>query len=130
MKDIRRFWLAAALAPLSVPALSVINMLYSGSSFNEINFVYMAISAAASYLGFLLFGLPFVLWLRFKGKLTYLALLLGGVVAGLLFMIFWQVLSDEPVSLNEAYAQVAIAFTFLSVMVAIVFGLIANARIS
>jgi hypothetical protein len=132
MKDAERFWLAAALAPLSVPALSVTKTLYSGFIFDvdEFYFIYLAIGAAFSYVGFLVIGLPFVLWLRLKGNLTYVALLLGGVVAGPLSMIFMQVLSGEPVTFHEVYAQVAIAFTVLTVTVAIVFGLIANARIS
>ena len=68
------------------------------------------------------------LFLRVKGHLSYRALLLGGVVAGPLFVIFMQVWAGEPVTFHEAYAQVAIAFTVLSVTVAMVFGLIAKVR--
>lgn len=129
MKDIGRFWLAAALAPLSVPALFVFRSLYSGSGFEGPFIAYLAAIAAVSYIGFLVFGLPFVLLLRAKGNLTYGALLLGGIVAGPLFVIFMQVWSGEPVTFREAYAQAAIVFTVLSVTVAMTFGLIAKARI-
>ena len=68
--------------------------------------------------------------LRAKGRLTYGALLLGSIVAGPLFVIFMQVWSGESVSFQGPYAQAAITFTVLSVTVAIVFGLIARARIT
>ena len=126
MKDIGRFWLAAAIAPLSVPAIFVLTSLYSGSGFESPFIAYLAAIAAVSYIGFLIFGLPFVLLLRFKGSLTYGALLLGGIVAGPLFFILMQVWSGEPVTFREAYAQAAMLFTALSVTVAIVFGLIAK----
>ena len=129
MKDVGRFWLAAALAPLSVPALSALISLYSGSGFETPIIRYMAPIAAASYIGFLVFGLPFVLLLRSKGRLTYWALLIGSIVAGPLFLIFMQVWSGEPVTFQGAYAQGAISFTVLSVTVAMVFGLIAKVRI-
>ena len=126
VKDIGRFWLAAAIAPLSVPAIFVLTSLYSRSGFETPFIAYLAAIAAVSYIGFLIFGLPFVLLLRSRGNLSYGALLLGGIVAGPLFLIFMQVWSGEPVTFQEAHAQAAIAFTALSVTVAIVFGLIAK----
>ena len=129
MRDIGRFWLAAALAPLSVPALLVLKSLYSGSVFETAFIGYLAATVVATYVGFLVFGLPFVLLLRAKGRLTYGALLLGGIVAGPLFAIFMQVWSGDPVSIYGWYVQVAIWFSVLSVTVAMVFGLIAKVRI-
>lgn len=123
MKGIGRFWLAAALAPLSAPALFVIATLYDGTSSAPLLVGFLVTIAAVSYVGFLVFGLPFVLLLRAKGKLTYVALLLGGIVTGPLFMIFLRVLSGKPVTFHGGDAV-------LSVTVAIVFGLIAKARIS
>jgi len=90
----------------------------------------MATIAAATYIGFLVFGLPYVLLLRVKGRLTFVALLLGGIVAGPLSVILLQVSSGEPVTFQEPYVQGAIVFTALSVLVAMVFGLIARVRIS
>ena len=129
MKDVGRFWLAAVLAPLSVPALFALKSLYSGSGFETPFIANMATIALVSYIGFLVFGLSYVLLLRAKGRLTYGALLLGGIVAGPLFTIFMQVWSGEPVTFHGWYVQIAIWFTVLSVTVAMVFGLIAKVRI-
>ena len=90
----------------------------------------MAIVAAVSYIGFFVFGLPFVLVLRSKDKLTLKALFLGGVIAGLLFHVVWSILSGEEFAFRWEYFQVVVMMTVLSVGVAIVFGLIARARIS
>lgn len=128
VKDVGRFWLAAALAPLSVPALFALTTLYSGSGFETPFIAYIATIAAVSYIGFLVFGLPFVLLLRAKGRLTFAALFLGGIVAGPLFVILMQVWSGEPVTFQGAFAQAAIMFTVLSVAVAMLFGLIAQAK--
>lgn len=128
MRDIGRFWLAAALAPLSVPALLVLKSLYSGSVLETAFIGYLAATVVVTYVGFLVFGLPFVLLLRAKGRLTYGALLLGGIVAGPLFAIFMQVWSGDPVSFYGWYVQVAIWFSVLTVTVAMVFGLIAKVR--
>jgi hypothetical protein len=128
VKEAGRLWLAIALAPLSVPALFVLTSLYSGSGFETPFVAYMATVAAVSYIGFLIFGLPFVLLLKATDRLTYGALLLGGIFAGPLCAIFIQVWSGEPVTFQGAYAQVAIVFSILSVMVAMVFGLIAKAK--
>jgi len=80
VKDIGRFWLAAALAPLSVSGLYALKSLYSGSGFESPFIAVIAATAFVSYIGFLVFGLTFVLLLRAKGRLTYGALLLGGFV--------------------------------------------------
>ena len=72
----------------------------------------------------------FVLVLRSKDKLTLPALFLGGVIAGLLFHVFWSILSDFEFAFRWEYFQVVIVMTALSVGVALVFGLIAKARIS
>ena len=129
MKNVGRFWLAAALAPLSVPALYALKSLYSGSGFVSPFIGFFAATVLVSYIGFLVFGLPYVLLLRAKGRLTYGALLLGGIVAGPLFFIFMLVWSGDPVSFDGWFVPVAIWFSVLSVTVAMVFGLIAKVRI-
>jgi len=128
MKDVGRFWLAAALAPLSVPALLALLSLFSGPGFQTPFIATIAAIASASYVGFLVFGLPFILLLRIKDRLTYGTLLIGGIITGPLFVILWQVWSDEPFAFDRLYVQIAIYFTVLSVTVAMVFGLIANVK--
>lgn len=130
LKKNTSFWLAVVVAPLSVPALSVILSLFSNSGFDEIYFVTLAIIAVVSYVGFIVFGLPFALILRSKDKLTLRALFLGGVIAGPLFHVFMQIWSGDELTFRGPDVQVLITMTVLSVGVAIVFGLIAKARIS
>jgi hypothetical protein len=124
------FWLAVFVAPLTVPAYVVVMSLFRYFSLYEIHFGSLAIVAAVSYIGFFVFGLPFVLILRSKDKLTLTALFLGGVIAGPLFHVFWSILSGEELAFRWEYFQVLVMMTVLSVGVAIVFGLIAKARIS
>ena len=128
MNDVGRFWLAAALAPLSVPALLALFSLFPGLGFQTPFVATIAAFASVSYIGFLVFGLPFALLLRAKDRLTYRALFLGGIIAGPLFVIFWLVLSGEPIAFDRLYVQIAIYFTVLSVTVAMVFGLLAKVR--
>lgn len=128
MNDSGRFWLAAALTPLSVPALFASFSLFSGSGFQTPFVATIAALASGSYIGFLVFGLPFVLLLRAKDKLSYGKLILGGFVAGPLFVILWLVLSAEPIVFDRLYVQISIYFTVLSVTVAMVFGFIAKVR--
>ena len=130
MKKNTSFWLAVVVAPLTVPAYVVVMSLFRYFSLDGIHFGTLAIVAAASYFGFFVFGLPFVLVLRSKDKLTLIALFLGGVIAGLLFHVFWSILSGEEFAFRWEYFQVLIMMTAFSVGVAIVFGLIAKARIS
>ncbi len=130
MKKNTRFWLAVVVAPLTVPAYTVVLSLFSSFSLDGIHFGTLAIVAAVSYFGFFVLGLPFVLVLRSKDKLTLTALFLGGAIAGLLFHVFWSILSDFEFAFRWEYFQVLIMMTALSVGVAIVFGLIAKARIS
>ena len=130
MKKNTSFWLAVVVAPLTVPAYAVVLSLFSSSSLDEIYFVTLAIGAAVSYIGFFVFGLPFVLVLRSKDKLTLKALFLGGVIAGPLFHVFWFILSGEEITFRGPYFQMLIMMTAFSVGVAVVFGLIAKARIS
>jgi hypothetical protein len=130
VKKNTRFWLAVVVAPLTVPAYAVVVSLFSSSSLDEIYFVTLAIVGAVSYFGFFVFGLPFVLVLRSKDKLSLTALFLGGAIAGLLFHVFWSILSDFEFAFRWEYFQVLIMMMALSVGVAIVFGLIAKARIS
>jgi len=128
MKELSRFWLAAALAPLSVPAWYVLRILFSDSIFGNSFLGYVAAISAVSYVGFLAIGLPFVLILRFKGKLTFAALLVGSVLAGPLFLVLMQVLSGERVTSSGPYIQIVISLTVLSATVAIVFGMIARVK--
>jgi len=130
VKKNTRFWLAVVVAPLTVPAFTVVISLFWYFSLDGFHFGTLAIVAAASYFGFFMFGLPFVLVLRSKDKLTLPALFLGGVIAGLLFHVFWSILSDFEFAFRWEYFQVVIVMTALSVGVALVFGLIAKARIS
>lgn len=130
MKKNTRFWLAAVVAPLTVPAFTVVMSLFTYFSLDGIHFRTLAIVAATSYFGFFMFGLPFVLVLRSKDKLTLSALFLGGVIAGLLFHVFWSILSNFEFAFRWEYFQVVIVMTAFSVGVAIVFGLIAKARVS
>jgi len=130
VKKNTRFWLAVVIAPLTVPAYTVVASLILHSSIDGIHFGTLAIVAAVSYFGFFVFGLPFVLVLRSKDKLTLTALFLGGVIAGLLFHVLWSILSDFEFAFRWEYFLVVIMMTALSVGVAIVFGLIAKARIS
>ncbi len=130
MKKNTSFWLAVVVAPLTVPAYVVVMSLFRYFSLYEIHFGTLAIVAAVSYIGFFVFGLPFVLVLRSKDKLTLKALFLGGVIAGLLFHVVWSILSEEEFAFRWEYFLVVVMMTVLSVGVAIVFGLIARARIS
>jgi hypothetical protein len=129
MKEVRRFWLAAAFAPLSVPAWYVLTIFFSAANFGNSFVGYVATIAVVSYAGFFVIGLPFALILRAKGKLTFAALLVGSLLAGPLFLVLMQVLSVEPVTFHGSDVQLAISFTVLSVTVAMVFGLIAKVRI-
>jgi len=124
------FWLAVVVAPLTVPAYVVVMSLFRYFSLYEIHFGTLAIVAAVSYIGFFVFGLPFVLVLRSKDKLTLKALFLGGVIAGLLFHVVWSILTGYEFAFRWEYFLVVVMMTVLSVGVAIVFGLIARARIS
>ena len=128
MKEVSRFWLAAAIAPLFVPAWYVLTIFFSDSNFGNSFVGYVATIAAVSYVGFLLIGLPIAMILRFMGQLTFAALLVGSVFAGPLFLVLMQVLSGEPVTFSGPYVQVVISFTVLSATVAIVFGMIARVR--
>lgn len=128
MNDVRRFWLAAALAPLSVPALLILFSFIAASGFQTPFIATIAAIASGSYIGFFVFGLPFALLLRAKDRLTYGALFFGGIIAGPLFVILWLILSDEPLVFDRLYVQITIYFSVLSVTVAMVFGLIANVR--
>jgi len=130
MKELTRFWLAAILAPLSVPALFVLLSLFEGRIFQNMFIAYLATIAAVSYAGFFVLGLPFAIILKSKNKLTYWALFLGGIIAGPLFHILMQVFSGEPVTFQRPYDQILISYTILSVAIAMVFGLIAKARIA
>jgi hypothetical protein len=128
VKNTKRFWLACALSPLSVPAIYVVQSLFTGSGFKDPFIAIFASIVVVSYVGFLVFGLPFVRFLRAKVKLTYVALFLGGLLAGPMFTVFMQVWSGDEVTFRGAFAQVAMVFSLLSVTVAMVFGLIAKAR--
>ena len=130
MKKNTSFWLAVVVAPLTVPAYVVVMSLFRYFSLYEIHFGTLAIVAAVSYIGFFVFGLPFVLVLRSKDKLTLKALFLGGVIAGLLFHVVWSILTGYEFAFRWEYFLVVVMMTVLSVGVAIVFGLIARARIS
>ena len=129
MSDSSRFWLAAALASLSVPTVFIVQALYAGSGFGFPFLAYFAAIAAVSYVGFLVLGLPFVLLLRARGRLSFGAILLGGIAAGPLFFIFLWLWSGEPAFPTAEGAQVVVVFTGLTATVAATFGVIAKARI-
>lgn len=128
MNESSRFWLAAALAPLSVPAWYVLASFFSEFGFSQAFVGYFAAIIAVSYMGFVLIGLPIALFLRYRDNLTYLSLFVSSMLAGPLFLVFMQLISGEPVIFDARYAQVAISFTALSTMVAMVFGKIARVK--
>lgn len=129
MKDNSRFWLAAALAPLSVPAYFVLETaLVDGGNFNTNQF-FLAIGF--SYGGFLLIGLPFALFLQSKGKLTIIWILVGALLAGPLYLALLDVVFfGQSLNWRIIRSDTTPYFVFWSVMVAAVFGLIAKVRVN
>ncbi len=126
-KESRRFWLAVALAPLSVVVFEILRQIWVRG---EVYLDYLHLYAIFSYVGMLLFGSPYSLLLRFKDKLTFVALLIGGLIAGPLYMeILEVVVNGQSARLRHLYSSDMILPAFLSVMVAAAFGLIAKVRI-
>lgn len=114
-----------------MPGFYLIVPLFSNAAYDEIYFVNAAIIAMFSYIGFVVFGLPFVLILRSRDKLTLAVLFLGGIVAGPLFLFLIAYWSGDKVTLRGPDdIQTLITMSALSAGVAIVFGLISKARIS
>lgn len=125
----RRFWLAVALAPLSVLVFETVRNSWDDGIL-RLNLEHMLLYALFSYAGMLIFGLPYAFVLRLKDKLTFVALIIGGLIAGPLYIeLLNVVLFGHSAKLRHLYSEDMILPAFLSGTVAAVFGLIARARI-
>jgi hypothetical protein len=99
--------LAIIIAPL-MPAILMIGLpvLFSLSwPFNETDYIYViVVSIVFGYLGFAIFGLPLMLWLKRANKLNLVYLSLGGALTGAivstLFFILLGLLLNSNASLK------------------------------
>ena len=88
MDDRRRFAVATAIAPLTVPARFLIAQLFAADNRTAIWFVGV-FSTATAYLGTLLVGVPVVFLLRRTRLLNVYSLGLAGSIGGILvFLVF------------------------------------------
>lgn len=83
MKD--RDKIALAVTPLLAPIVLVVFSIFNGSStWNTFGFL---VSLVFSYIGMLVIGLPVILWLNNKDKLSQIHLILAGGVVG---VVVWN----------------------------------------
>ena len=125
MKKSSRFWLAVALAPLSVTIFFSIVRLIAATG--DLAAVGIGFATAYSYFGSIVLGLPYVLLLRAKGKLSLVTLLLGGILAGAIFSGVFGLLFRLP-GATVSFQSIGVC-VLLSSMVAVVFGVVARVRL-
>ena len=125
MNKSSRFWLAVFLAPLSVTIFFSIARLIPATG--DLGAVGIWFATAYSYLGSIVLGLPYVLLLRAKGKLSLVALLLGGILGGVIFSGVFGLIFRLP-GATVSFQSIGVC-VFLSSMVAVVFGAVARVRL-
>lgn len=91
MSDEKPIWRAALVAPLAAPfiltlAPTLLALPEHGlSAFQGIQFIaffFFLFGLPISYLGMFALGMPYVLWLRSRGRLTWRPVCLGAAVIG------------------------------------------------
>ena len=111
----RPLWLGLLFAPLAAPVLYYIGVLVFSSTPIEsakdvfTGFLFVLVFAApVSYVASLLLGVPFVMLLRFKGRLNFWWCSLGGVLLGIVaFLLFIVAVSGMPILTEVRLLEVA-----------------------
>ena len=125
-----RFNLAAATAPL-VPAFLVVvvpTILTGGTAYGNAWFLAILFSVVTSYVG-LLVVLPFIVYLRRNGRLTFVMLSVAGVAGGMVLFAGFLYVFAFMLGTQGYYdydLQDAIWGALLGLTVAVPFGLIAG----
>ena len=102
-------------APLTAPVLYYLGVLVFSSTPIEgmkdiiIGFLFVFVFAApVSYVASLILGIPFVLWLRSKGRLNFWSCSLGGIPLGAVaFVLFLVSVSGMPILTEVKLWEVA-----------------------
>ncbi len=126
---------ACLLAPLSIPVGILVLALVSGASFSELfdswGVLFFGSIAAVSYGGFVIIGLPAILVLGYFGLLRIWTLAIAGSIGGAV-VGYWLYHSlgnaDLPYQPDNAFIASALTFSFLGIVVALAYGLIAGVR--
>ena len=109
--------MAAALAPLSVLVVEIARLSWDDREL-RLDLDFVLLYAFFSYLGMLISGLPYALILRRIDKLTFVALIIGGLVAGPLYIELLDVIiNGQSPRLRHLFSSDMNLPAFLSVTV-------------
>ena len=121
-----RLFLAAILAPLSIPTVLIVLIIFGGPAFQGIWGVFaIGISIVFSYVGTWVLGIPIFYWLQRRGWLSTSTLVLcGSLIGAVVWFLFlqllgWMLESSGSYSLDNVMWGAA-----LGAFVAAIFGLI------
>jgi hypothetical protein len=99
----RPIWFAVLVTPWAVPLAfflwSILTILFTAGSFKDwpVLFAFFIFGLPPAYLAMLIFGLPYVLWLRSRGALTVPLVCIGAVLASVVAVPAYAWLIDPQI---------------------------------
>lgn len=131
LRDRVRFGLAATIAPLIIPFLGLLLTLFSyPEALSSWDIFILSSVTVASYLGFLIFGVPTIFLLHRARRLTLINLTVGGFLGGAASVpLLLLAITPHERTIFPVEFEPYLMFGALGVAVAVTFGLILRAKL-